>query len=337
MVVPALIVAGAAIGGGLIAANATSNAADSAAASNQFNITAQERENFLQRLFAERILGIQLSPSEDAFGNRSEFIPGIGFRSTAAPQVKALQDASLREQILQLVQDAPRQRRGREETAARGRVEGGTADALLQQFRRALQNPQSASELFRILLAQGNQGFQGEVDRQQQNVLRQDLRSGGGSGGKVLAEFARASAEGRGDRAASAKLQSIQGADQINFNRLGNISGLENLFAQRAQNSTGNVAFAPEQLSALASNLGANQRQGALGGSQIAGALNRSTAPRSVAQPANFGTAQAVGDIGAALAQLFKNLPQGNTSTLRDTQRRLGNSFTGNARGSFGQ
>lgn len=337
MVIPALIGAAAAIGGSLLAANASGNAASSAAASNQANINFQSGQNFLERQFAERILGIQLSPTEDAFGNRTTFTPGVGFKATAAPAVKALQDASIREQQQQLTVDAPRQRRGREETAERGRAEGGVADALLQQFVRALQNPQSASELFRILLAQGNQGFQGEVDRQQQNALRQDLRSGGGSGGKLLAEFARVSAEGRGDRAASAKLQSITGADEINFSRLGNISGLENLFAQRAQNSTGNVAFAPEQLSSLASGLALNQRQGALGASQIAGALNQNRAPQSVPQAADFGSAAAFAGIGNALSGLFEKLSQpAATPTLRDSQRSLGNSFSGNQVGKGG-
>jgi len=338
MVVPAIIAGVAALAGSAIAAKASGDASSAASGANAANINAQERQNFLERQFAERILGIQLSPTEDALGNRSTFTPGVGFKTTLSPQVQSVTNASLREQLLQLAQDAPRQRQGAEETAARGREEGGVADALLQQFRRALQNPQSASELFRILLAQGNQGFQGEVDRQQQSALRQDLRSGGGSGGKLLAEFARASAEGRGDRAAAAKLQSITGADQINFNRLGNISGLENLFAQRAQNSTGNAQFAPEQLSSLASQSGVAQRSGALGAGQI-GARLQGSAPQSRSVGANFGTADAINDGGQALAELFRtvqNRPQA-TPTLRDTQRSLGNSFTGNARGSAGQ
>ncbi len=335
--IPVAIMAASAVASAGIAANASGNASAAGAAASQANINSQERQNFLERQFAERILGIQLSPSEDAFGNRSTFTPGVGFKTTAAPQVKALQDASLREQQLQLAQDAPAQRQGREEIRQRGRQEGGVADALIQQFQRALQNPQEASELFRILLAQGNQGFQGEMDRQQQNALRQDLRSGGGSGGKILAAFAARAAEGRGDRAASAKLQSIEGADQINFNRLGNISGLENLFAQRAQNSVGNAQFQPEQLSSLANALGLSQRSGTLGGSQLAAQLiGRGRTGGNVGQPADFGTAKFVGEAGAALGQFLKNIPQPNpeTQTGPDTfgigfdDRFLGNQLT---------
>jgi len=325
--IPALIAGGSALASAGIAANASGNASAAGAAANQANINSQEQENFLQRQFAERILGIQLSPTQDALGNRSEFIPGIGFVSTPSSAVKTLQDASLREQTQQLTTDATRQREGRGRAAELGRQESSTANALLQQFLRVIQNPQEASELFRILLAQGNQGFEGEQNRQQQRALRQDLRAGGGSGGKILAEFANRAAEGRGDRAQAAKLQSITGADQINQSRQGNAANLFNLFAQRAQNSFGNVPFAPETISAGATALGQNQRGNVLGASQLASFLNQGTPTRSVAQPADFGTAQFVGGAGTALAEFFRNLPQG-TSQPSTTSRGLGNAST---------
>ena len=328
MVVPALIMGGAAIGSSLLAANATGNASDAASAQNQANFDAQQRENMLQRIMAERLLQIQLSDSQDAFGNKSQYIPGIGFVTTPDPKVKTLQDASIREQTQQLTQDASRQREGRQRTAERGRDEGATADSLLQEFQRLQQSPQSAQELFQLLLGSGQQAFQRNQDDQLQQVLRQHLRSGSGDGNKAVAAFAKEGSGQRRDAAVDARLRSIQGADQINQGRLNNTSNLFNQFAQRAQNSFGNVAFAPEQISGQANQLGLTGRQAALGGSQIAGQLTSGIRPPlgQVLAPDLSGS-QAFNEVGVSLAEILRTLnAQPNASS--DTSRGLGNSST---------
>lgn len=310
--IPLAIMAASAVASSGIAAKASGDASAANTAIAGRNIQSTERENFLQRIMAERLLNLQLQPTTDAFGNKSEFIPGIGFVATAAPAVKTLQDASIREQTQQLTTDATRQREGRSRAAQLGRRESGTANQLLSQFLRIVSNPQDAQELFQLLLGSGQQEFQGEQDRQLQQVLRQNLRSGGSaqSGGNIIAKFASQGAGQRRDAAVDARLQSITGADQINQSRQGSAANLFNLFAQRAQNSFGNVAFQPEQISQQASALSTGQRGNVLGASQLAAFLSRGTAAQAPQVRPDFGTAQFVGEAGTALSSLFKTLAQ---------------------------
>ncbi len=317
MVVPALIGAAGALGSVGLGAIAGSNAADTNAAIAGRNILSVERENFLQRIMADRLLNLQLQPTTDAFGNKAEFIPGVGFTTTPAPAVKTLQDASLREQTQQLTTDAGRQREGRGRAAELGRRESGTANQLLSEFLRIVSNPQDANELFQLLLGSGQQAFQGEQDRQLQQVLRQNLRSGGSaqSGGNIIAQFAKGGAGQRRDAAVDARLKSITGADEINQGREGAAANLFNLFAQRAQNSFGNVAFQPEQISSQASTLGTGQRGNVLGASQLAAFLSQGTPSQAPQVQPNFGTAQFVGEAGTALSSLFKTLAARNPET----------------------
>lgn len=334
LVLAALIGAGGALGSAGFGAIAGSNAAKSNAAINARNIQSQEQENFLQRMMADKLLNLQLQPTTDAFGNKAEFIPGVGFTTTPAPAVKTLQDASIREQTQQLTTDATRQREGRGRAAELGRRESGTANQLLSEFLRIVSNPQSAQELFQLILGSGQQAFQGEQDRQLQQVLRQNLRSGGSaeSGGNIIAKFASQGAGQRRDAAVDARLKSITGADEINQTRQGNAANLFNVFAQRAQNSFGNVGFQPEQISAQASSLGTGQRGNVLGASQLAAFLSQGTPARGQPQQANLGPAQFIGEAGTALSSLFKTLateqqlpPPGTDPTVR---RRLSNQQT---------
>ncbi len=312
MVWPALIGAAGALGSAGLGAMASSDAASTNAAISARNIQSAERENFLQRIMADRLLNLQLQPTTDAFGNKAEYIPGIGFTTTPAPAVKTLQDASIREQTQQLTTDAGRQREGRGRAAELGRRESGTANQLLSEFLRIVSNPQSAQELFQLLLGSGQQAFQGEQDRQLQQVLRQNLRSGGSaeSGGNIIAKFASQGAGQRRDAAVDARLKSITGADQINQSREGNAANLFNLFAQRAQSSFGNVGFQPEQISSQASSLGTGQRSNVLGASQLAAFLSRGTPGQLPQVQPDFGMAKLVGGAGNALSELFKTLGQ---------------------------
>ncbi len=333
MVFPALIGAAAAIGSSALAARASGRASNANAAINARNIQSTERENFLQRIMADRLLSLQLEPTTDAYGNRAEHIPGIGFTTTPAPAVKTLQDASIREQTQQLTTDAGRQREGRGRATELGRRESSTANQLLNEFLRIVSNPQDANELFQLLLGSGQQAFQGEQDRQLQQVLRQNLRSGGSaeSGGNIIAKFASQGAGQRRDAAVDARLKSITGADKINQSRQGNAANLFNLFAQRAQNSFGNVAFQPEQISSQASALGTGQRGNVLGASQLAAFLSRGTPAQASPVQADLSTSKLVGGAGNALSELFKTLsqqelpPSGTDPTAR---RRLSNQQT---------
>ncbi len=328
LLAPAIIGAAGALGSAGLGAIVSGNAADTNAAIAGRNIQSTERENFLQRIMANRLLDLQLQPTTDAFGNRAEFIPGVGFTTTPAPAVKTLQDASIREQTQQLTTDAGRQREGRGRAAELGRRESGTANQLLSEFLRIVSNPQDANELFQLLLGSGQQAFQGEQDRQLQQVLRQNLRSGGSaeSGGNIIAKFASQGAGQRRDAAVDARLKSITGADQINQSREGNAANLFNLFAQRAQNSFGNVAFQPEQISAQASTLGTGQRGNVLGASQLAALLSRGTPAQGAFLPADQSLSKLIGGAGNALSELFKTLGQQNPETQTGPDI-FGNSF----------
>lgn len=327
LVMAAMIGAGGALGSAGLGAMASSSAAKSNEAMNARNIQSIEQENFLQRIMADRLLSLQLEPTTDAFGNRAEYIPGMGFTTTPAPAVKTLQDASIREQTQQLTTDATRQREGRGRAAELGRRESGTANQLLSEFLRIVSNPQNTQELYQLLLGSGQQAFQGEQDRQLQQVLRQNLRSGGSaeSGGNIVAKFAQQGAGQRRDAAVDARLRSITGADEINQSRQGGAANLFNLFAQRAQNSFGDIAFQPEGISQQASALGTGQRGNVLGASQLAAFLSQGTPAQGAFMPANQGPSQFIGEAGTALSSLFKTIAEQQDI---DASRGLGNART---------
>lgn len=319
-----LILAGSSIASAGLGALASSRTAAANERINAANIAAQQRENFLQRVLADRLLNLQLQPTTDAFGNRAEYIPGVGFVTTLSPEIQALQNASLREQMLRLTQDAAGQREGLERSVSRGRDEDAQARALLDEFNRV--QPVNRNELFQLLLNAGREGFNQTFDRALQGTLRQNLRAGGSaqSGADIIARFSAEAAAPRADMATNARLQALTGAEDIYNQRRGNRANLYNLFAQRAQNSFGNAPFTPETISPTATSLSTAQRSGALGASQLAALLGRSSAPQGAFLQPNFGTASAVKDIGKALQELFtiraEDDKKGDAS-----ERRLGN------------
>lgn len=327
----AIISAGGALGSAGLGAMASGANADTIAALNARSIQSQERENFLRRVLADRLLNIQLQGGEDAFGNATRFIPGRGFVVELDPRVQQIQNASLREQLMRTTRDADIRREGLEANAVRRREEGAIANTLRDRFVRELQDPHTnESDLFRLLLASGQGAAQQESDRILQQVLRQNLRAGGSSSAaaNILSQFANDAATRRQDAAVSARLAAITGAEDINNTRLGNRSNLMNLFATRASNFA-DVPFAPEQLSAGATGFGNAQRQGALGASQIAGGLGATAGARPVFEPsADFGAALALGSGADALSGLFEVLAQRERDKA-PTGRQLGSQFSG--------
>ena len=321
----ALITAGGALGSAGIGAFASGGANATAQNLNAAAIGEQRRQNLLERMFAERLLAIQLEGQTDAFGNRTSYVPGLGFVTDLDPRVQTLQNASLREQTTRQTEDADRIRRGQRANEARRVDEGAQADNILAEIQRATATPLTENDLFQLLLSSGTQAFNREQDRGLQQVLRQSLRSGGANAPDILADFASAGADRRRDAAVDARLQAIQGADQINLGRRTNLGNLYNMFAQRAANLS-DTPVAPEAIS-TAVNFGAQQvGRNALGAGQIGAGLVSSPAGRPVTVPgADFGLANAFGSGADAISGLLRFFNQRETGG----NKTLGNQSTG--------
>lgn len=328
MVWGAVIGAGGALGSAGIGALASGSAADQQAQLNALAINEQRRQNLLQRMFAERILAMQLEGQTDAFGNRTRYVPGMGFVTELDPTVQTLQNASLQEQLRRQTEDAPRIRRGQRANERRRADEAGVADVVMGEMQRASADPITQNELFQLILSSGNQAFQREQDRALQQVLRQSMRSGGSNAADILADFASAGADRRRDAGVQARLQAITGADEINLGRRSNLSNLYNMFATRAANIS-DAPVGPENISNLASTMGGQVGRNALGGQQLAAGLMQGRAPSPVAMPsANMGWANAFGSGADAISGLFEYFSRQQGGGGGGSSPRLGNQAT---------
>lgn len=165
-----------------------------------------EAEAFRQR--SEAQLG-----TTDAAGNRTHFVPGVGWVTDLDPEQQAIQQASEQEMLRQLqteaarageVSDTAETRRGREDTLA---TEGE------REFRQARRPDEEA--LRQLFLARGAATRNQSADRAGNAVARQNIRAGGRNAAQLV-QGARASADAESARSAGveATLLANQEADR---------------------------------------------------------------------------------------------------------------------------
>lgn len=72
---------------------------------------------------------------QDAYGNETVYIPGIGFRTNTTPLTSSILDAEQKEQLANLTQDAPRNRAAAERRDARSQLADEDFTGLLSEYR----------------------------------------------------------------------------------------------------------------------------------------------------------------------------------------------------------
>lgn len=212
----------------------------------QENIRRQDEQAFIQRLLADRFFNMQTAPQTDARGNRTEYIPGVGWVSTPSATTDALIKASDAEERNRLAVDAPIRRRGLVENEQRRITEGGVADAFLSQL---MQQPSySVDSLRNEMLSRATQGTNEAYDRTLDRFGTQAIRSGASNAGDIMASINRQRGKDVRDAGAGVDADARLLFDQLEGNRTSRLGNLYNVFATRASNFE-DVPFAPNNLS----------------------------------------------------------------------------------------
>ena len=243
MVAPLIIAAGitaaAAIAASQQAAAAQRDASSANAAINQGNLNAGDRERLQAQFIADRNRAEQQLGTTDAFGNKTEFVPGVGLVTTASDGTQRLIDASRFEQEQQFG-DARRARSVREDVTDRARESGQTADSLLQEFQR--QRPGERGKIKQSLDAETTKGFNQGFDEVQDAALTQQVRAGASA--DTLGTAIGKAGEQRGG-ALSRLLAGNAGQANAQFEQSKDRSGLANLFNAFSANAAGAPSGVP--------------------------------------------------------------------------------------------
>lgn len=286
--VAAAIGAAGAIGGGLLNKSAANKAAGMSAEELAF-----QRDAFNKQFAADT------DPTVDAYGTRTTYTPGVGWRTTPGPLVQPVITGGAIEQQ-NMLGDAQRARTEGISAALRRRQEGQVADKYLGEL--GAGSPYGSPQQFVSALRSSkrsdiNDAYDGVV----KNALRQNLRAGGGSssGANIIAKVGQRKAadfEKAGSDALVEGNQAFEGLEGARTARLGNVYGA---LAARATN-VNNVPFQPTQLdgSSLAA-ARANGQQANPYGSAIASSLAQKNALSQ--GKANSDLADKLGIAGAGL------------------------------------
>ena len=311
-----LMAAGAIIGAGaqIFSAIKQSQAASLQAAIAMRNTQSQER---MQR----ELMALQKAGREDIRGNRTEFIPGRGFVTTAEPLTASLIRAQDLEQRERLTGDA---------SIRRGALQRGDAlskalapVATRESLRFSSRTPVSEGAVVGDLEEQGLRGVKEGFRRAGNTIGRTLTRLGDSStAGKFAANTAEAQGRAEGDVRINARVQGRPLAEALESSktqRLGNTALSFNNAASRVPDSP----FIPQSIDATTVRTQARQagdvnRAGLIGGSltnQASGMLSKALQFQSASQPSIFKT------LGTGFGNLFGGLSAIRDDNLANRQR----------------
>lgn len=251
----------------------------------------------------------------DAAGNRTYFMPGVGWVTDLSDDQQAIQSASEDEQLRQLrqgerdevVQERAAGRRGREDISA---------DEAERQYRQARRPDEGA--LRQLLLARGGEARNQSADRAGEMAARAATRRGG-TNAAMLTQGARAASDATSARQAGidAQLMAGQEADRQFAQDRDSANSLYDYFRKMSTSGTGSApVFQPQ----------GPQRTSTAMADQLAGNAAGRTAAMDYQSP-NYATASTIGDISSAF-QAARSSAQNNEllDMLRNRQgRNVGN------------
>lgn len=294
----ALAGAGASLAGGIMGANAQSDAAAYNYYVNMMNYYLRERERRDRINEAERSRGETKLGATDAQGNRTHFVEGRGWVVDLSPESKTMQDVQNQEQMNVLSEDLPRRREQSRQNYARQQREAYTADGLLQQFYEVMK--QSPSEEQALTYGQAAKGINQAFDASQAAAMKSAIRTGASNSGRILADLASARADKLANAAVSSRLQALNNVDQRYNQERAQLAGLYQQFAGDARQNP-DVNYAPQN-TAGASNQTMNSFLSLMQGAnnQVIGAKGQKGGEWDYIEP-QMGAANAVSQFGMGL------------------------------------
>jgi len=311
----ALISAGGNLLGGMFGANESNRATNAQIAMNQMQINSQDRNNMLQRMFLAQQYNDAKMGSTDARGNRTSFIPGQGMTTTLSPQARALLEASDREELLRMTNDAPMARQTLMRNYERQGKENTAADGLLEELMRGPAMSRSDLEsMYRLRMRKDmGEGY----DKASNDAARTGLRTGADMS-KTLSKIAKQRSEGYAGAGNEAALTANNAFDSMEGNRVSRGSSLYNMMAARASGNNNNT-FQPFSTSSIDNAASTAQNKLAYAGGMQAQMNPGGYGGTTTVKP-DFSNAQLLaggGDAMSALLGMFSKRQQGNTQSTK--------------------
>lgn len=229
----------------------------------------------------------------DAYGNRTYFIPGVGWVTDLDETQQQIQDASEQEQLRQLSQGA-RDEVVQERAATRRGDEDILATEADREFRQARRDDPGA--LRQLFLALGAQQRNQQADRAGNLVARAATR-GGGTNAAEVRQGARATSDADSARQAGiqAELMAQQEADRRYDKTRGGANALYDYFRKMSTSGTGSAPVFQPQGPASRSTANADQ--------QLMLAMGRT--PQFDYQQPDYSTASTLSDITNAFGGYY--------------------------------
>lgn len=163
------------------------------------NYMEQVRQNRRAEAEARRQQGEQKLGTTDAMGNRTYFVPGVGWVTDLDDRQQQLADLTEAEQLRQATDETARAA----ENSERARDRRGREDTLATEAERELRSVRRGDEgaLRQLLLARGAEQRNRSADRAGNAVARQNIRAGGRNAAELV-QGARASSDATSARQA---------------------------------------------------------------------------------------------------------------------------------------
>lgn len=231
--------------------------------------------------------------STDAAGNRTYFIPGVGWVTDLSEDQQAIQDASEEEMKRQLSQGARDERVQERANVRRNREDTQATEA--ERELRATRRPDEGA-LRQLLLARGQTERNRSADRAGNAVARQAIR-GGGTNAASLVQGARAASDADSARQAGvdAALAARSAVGQEFNNDRQAASGMLDYFRKMSTSGTGNSqVFQPSGPQIRSSGVA---DQGAINAAGRGAGFDY--------QSPNFALGSTIGDVGQALGGYY--------------------------------
>ena len=297
-----LIGAGASIAGGLIGANASSEAANMNWQINMLNYYQREKERREAKRLTDELRSEQKKGGTDAAGNRTYFDPVRGWVTELSDDQQELFDLQQMEQQNVLEQDLPLKRAQLQRQADRQVQEDSLADGAMLRFlnqRHVLEDDVTGA--LENAAARGNSRIYDEIARQTSTA---GLNRGTPYLSDVMDNVGQSAADSLASTMAQAKLQGMGTAQAKNDSARSNNLNIYNLLASRASAPL-NTPYQPQNITGAAQSAGGQYPGLAQSGNSAAvQAAMKQGGTLDYVQP-DMGLANAISSGGAALGSAF--------------------------------
>ncbi len=288
------------VAGAFIAADAQKYSANTNWAIALTNYYQRERERTEARMEAQRQEAKGDLGSTNIQGDTTKFVPGVGWVQTPSDATASLMGRQRNEQMQQFG-DLAVKRRQMQANVGQQIQERDKSQALLDEMKHT-QTP-TVSQLQNMIIGAQSPAINRAFDETANIGARQALRTGTNPT-KVMSEIARARSQEQAGMSGQALTQAMSMAPQLEGEQKKMQANLYNLFATRAS-AQPDVSFSPQQLDT--SSLAQAQR-GSSNSGELALKAAMMEGGRMPYMPPLYGTANAVGALGAAGQGLARNM-----------------------------